>query len=79
MRIFDTDEDHISIFCAPYAPQARSTAAAEIEWRAGAKEFVDENRSVEDVLIDFLAQIKESVATKKKISELKMESSRRSP
>lgn len=41
-------------------PQQKSNGEQEL------KEFVDENRSVEDVLIDFLAQIKESVATKKK-------------
>ncbi len=61
MRIFDTDADHISIFSSPYGPHDLTTAIAEIEYRAGIQEFVDEAMTKDQKQAVFLAQISKVV------------------
>lgn len=67
MRIFDTDADHISIFSSPYGPHDLTTAIAEIEYRAGAQEFVDDTLTKEEKQADFLTQISKVVRDYKEV------------
>lgn len=57
MDVFSTDEDHISIFCSSYGPHDRSTAAAEIEYRAAKKEFIDDTRDESEMRDHYLSEL----------------------
>jgi hypothetical protein len=65
MDVFSTDEDHISIFCSEYGPHDRSTAAAEIEFRAAKKEFVDDTRSETEMRDFYLSELSRRIASLK--------------
>jgi|GEM_PF-5849431 len=61
MEIWGLGEDYISIFTSPYQPADRSTAAMEIEYRVGAKEFIKENETADEVHERFLSEVSEKV------------------
>lgn len=61
MRIWDLGEDYISIFTSPYREADRSTAAMEIEYRVGAKEFIKDGKTVDEVHTYFSEEVSTEV------------------
>lgn len=56
MRIYDTTEDKVSIFTAPYGMHFFSTATAEIEVRAKLSEYDKPGKNRDELRLEHLAK-----------------------